>query len=402
MSQFLARRWRQQPQGLLTVDLGHPLAASLAVALTPRAVNIFDSNQTPITPVSVRHGSALAYTKQSDAVPTVFTLPKAISSSNWTLLQEVSCTPDPAYYSTTGGIHSNNGARIHLHFKGYPTGNFGVDARPYFSDWNTTSLLPTSGRAILGATISSPATTISGYINGSPTVFRTDITPSTISVNQVELFRKIYAGGGVPDPMLNGSTSAFFFVWTRTLSPSEMYSVSENPWQIFRPKKTVFYSLPGNLFSALDEATSDRSDFIRSTVAGQVYETTLSPIQQTTANINFVFDANSPLNTGGIKFDVLDGTNLVKSQTVTFPSSTSHFTITPTEYSSIGPSMFGRFMPQRWRQQPQGNVDIDWNNPLTKGLFLAMAPGISAKAFFRIPSDDPNFLSATIAPVVRY
>lgn len=401
MSAFLARRWKQQPQGVLTVDLGHPLAAGLAVALTPRAFNIFDSNQTPITPVSVRNGPALAYTKQSDAVPTIFTLPKAISSSNWTLLQEVSCTPDPANYSATGGIHSSASERIHLHFKAYPSGNFGADARPYITDWNTTSGLPTSGRVILGATISSPATTISGYVNGSPTVFRTDITPSTINVNQVELFRKIYGGGG-PDSMANGSTSSFFFVWTRPLSSSEMYAVSENPWQIFRPKKTVLYSLPGNLFSALDEATSDRADYIKSTAAGQVYETTLSPIQQTTGNINFVFDAGSPLNTGGIKFDVLDGTNLVKSQTVTFPSATSHFTITPSEYSSIGPSMFGRFMPQRWKQQPQGNVQIDWNNPLTNGLFLAAAPGISAQYFCRIPTDNPNFVSANVGSVLRY
>ena len=62
----------------------------------------------------------------------------------------------------------------------------------------------------------------------------------------------------------------------------------------------------------------------------------------------------------------------------------------------------GRFLPQRWKTQPQGNIEIDWNNFVTKGLFLATAPGISAKAFFRIPSDDPNFVSATIAPVIRY
>lgn len=350
MSAFLARRWRQQPQGVLTVDLGHPLAAGLAVALTPRAFNIFDSNQTPITPVSVRNGPVLAYTKQSDAVPTIFTLPKAISSSNWTLLQEVSCTPDPANFSATGGIHSSASERIHLHFKAYPSGNFGADARPYITDWNTTSGLPTSGRVILGATISSPATTISGYVNGSPTVFRTDITPSTINVNQVELFRKIYGGGG-PDSMANGSTSSFFFVWTRPLSSSEMYAVSENPWQIFNPRQTVFYSLPADLYSALDETTSDQSDYIKTLSRGSVYTATFAPIAKPASGTNIAvnFDAASPTDTGSINFELLSGSTVIKSQSVPLAKNV------------------GFYLPRRWRrQQPQGAVQVDWNNPLTR------------------------------------
>lgn len=31
----------------------------------------------------------------------------------------------------------------------------------------------------------------------------------------------------------------------------------------------------------------------------------------------------------------------------------------------------GKFLPQRWKKQPQGAVQIDWNNPLTKGIVLA-------------------------------
>jgi hypothetical protein len=62
----------------------------------------------------------------------------------------------------------------------------------------------------------------------------------------------------------------------------------------------------------------------------------------------------------------------------------------------------GRFLPQRWKTQPQGNVGINWNNPLTSGLFLAAAPGISQQSFYRIPTNNPNFISTDVGSVLRY
>jgi len=41
----------------------------------------------------------------------------------------------------------------------------------------------------------------------------------------------------------------------------------------------------------------------------------------------------------------------------------------------------GRFLPQRWKTQPQGNVTIDWSSPLAQGLLLAMLPGSTTKLF---------------------
>jgi hypothetical protein len=34
----------------------------------------------------------------------------------------------------------------------------------------------------------------------------------------------------------------------------------------------------------------------------------------------------------------------------------------------------GRFLSQRWRQQPQRPVEIDWNNPITRGLITCISP----------------------------
>jgi hypothetical protein len=68
----------------------------------------------------------------------------------------------------------------------------------------------------------------------------------------------------------------------------------------------------------------------------------------------------------------------------------------------VTPFKGGRFLPQRWKAQPQGNIEIDWNNPLTKGLFLAAAPGVSGKAFHRFPTNDPNWAAGNIGPLLRY
>jgi hypothetical protein len=119
----------------------------------------------------------------------------------------------------------------------------------------------------------------------------------------------------------------------------------ENPWQIFKPQQAVFYSLPGgNLFSALDETVSDRNDYILSSTAGQVYQTTLSPVAQPGAgtNIDFNFDAESPEDSGSIKFDLLSGPTTVKSQTV-----------------PLARNWAGRIRSPQLRKQPQGNAQID-------------------------------------------
>lgn len=130
--------------------------------------------------------------------------------------------------------------------------------------------------------------------------------------------------------------------------------------------------MPSPLYSAIDETTIDRTDYIESSTAGQVYTTTLGPIAQPTANTNIDinFDANSPDSTGGIKIEVLDGASVIKTQSFSLDaaSGSQTFSITPAELS---PLSVGTFMPQKWRQQPQGSVQVDWSNPLTRGLVFA-------------------------------
>jgi hypothetical protein len=132
---------------------------------------------------------------------------------------------------------------------------------------------------------------------------------------------RIVAGyGGNANGVLGSNIDlSIFLVFSRGLSDLEIKTISDNPWQIFIPRQTIAYSLlSSNLFSAIDETVSDRNDYIKSSTPGQVYQTTLQSVSQPGAgtNIDFNFDANSPTDSGSIKFDLLSGSKLIKSQTV--------------------------------------------------------------------------------------
>ena len=240
---FLPQIWRQQPQYPAQIYSGHPLARGLQVALVPtlNADSIYSTH--PVIFSTTKFGASRMFLADSD-LSRVLSLNRSISSQNWTLLQDIS--PTPGTFAATAGIYSSGTERLHIHYRAYPNNTFGADLRPYAIDWNTTQTLPTSGdRLILGVSIDS-SRQVAGYVNGRPAsggVLSIN-NPVSISVNQIELFKKAFGGGG-SDSMAAGSTSSFFYVWNRALSDSEMRSISENPWQIFKPLPTRKFYLPG-------------------------------------------------------------------------------------------------------------------------------------------------------------
>jgi hypothetical protein len=46
------------------------------------------------------------------------------------------------------------------------------------------------------------------------------------------------------------------------------------------------------------------------------------------------------------------------------------------------------FLPQRWKRQPQGPVEIDWNHPLARGLVCAVTDSVEAVTRKRITLDS--------------
>jgi hypothetical protein len=214
----------------------------------------------------------------------------------------------------------------------------------------------------------------STYSTSGPTL--TVVVASTISGANLADWTGITVAGNATTGRspANYDTSAYIrdYISTGAFS-SVTSSASNNNGSIGKTIVSAsFAEATPILYTAIDEIVSDRNDYIQSSTAGQVYQTTLQSVAQPGAdtNIDFNFDANSPDNSGSIKFDLLSGATLVKSHTVTLSASSSQasVSITPSDYSVIDTPRFGRFLPQRWRQQPQSAVQIDWSNPLTKSL----------------------------------
>lgn len=364
MSAFLARRWRQQPQGLLTVDRGHTLSTGLCAAWHPAARQYIGPGVATFPP----DGTYAYQTDQSGGFGVKFN--GAANSRIALPAGSAGFTTD--YSGTRLVLFRANATTLGL-VSGTVAGTIGMRLNGAVSQISLVSASNTvvgignvpvsTGPTIALCTANSASTETRLHINGQ------------LTFSGAAGYTASNAGIWIGAITNHNSSSNFFLAlsWDRALSLSEAAAIQENPWQIFLPQKSVAYSLPGTLFSALDETTSDQSDYIRTTSSGQVYETTLSPIQQPTGNIDINFDAESPLNTGGIKFEVFDGANLVRSQTVSFPSATSTFSITPSEYSVSSPSV-GKFLPQRWKQQPRGSIRIDWGNTITRNLQVVLHP----------------------------
>jgi hypothetical protein len=108
--------------------------------------------------------------------------------------------------------------------------------------------------------------------------------------------------------------------------------------------------------SAINEITSKQTDYLQATSPTLVDSFTMDQLQQPSDGalaINFDIDSSQRATT----IELLNGGTVVKSATigsVTLP--------------------VGRFLSQRWRQQPQRPVEIDWNNPITRSLIACVSP----------------------------
>jgi len=148
------------------------------------------------------------------------------------------------------------------------------------------------------------------------------------------------------------------FFWTRILSASEIASFTQNPWQLFIPAKPVYfavtsitysYSRPnadssplqwnrfpagGTHFSAIDEVTSDPSDYLYAPSLGLVDTMTCSAVNQPIAGsnilVNYTTGSTPPSQ---IKIELLEGSTAIKSSTVSAASGT--ITIIPAEWAVV-------------------------------------------------------------------
>jgi hypothetical protein len=350
VSLFLARRWKQQPQKPLQVDWGNSLSRGLCAAWHPAARQY-------IGPGVATFPTPGTFAYQSDHTGGFGVRFNAAANSRIAL---------PAGSAGTAGY---SGTRLVLF-------------RPY---GGATGLVSGAIGGSLGMRLNGGATQIILVASGSQTVgsaanipFSSGPTVALCTANDVTTETRMHLNGQLSasstfayassstglyvGAITNQPSDANFFLalsWDRPLTLSESAAIQENAWQIFKPQQAVFYSLPPILFTAIDETVSDRNDYISATSRNAVYETTLSPITQPASGSDIVvnFDASSPVDTGSIKFDVLNGASVVKSHTV-----------------SLATNVGALYLPRRWKQQPQGAVRIDWGNGLSRDLRVALHP----------------------------
>jgi hypothetical protein len=165
-----------------------------------------------------------------------------------------------------------------------------------------------------------PTIVSSAYSTSGPTL--TVVVASTISGANLADWTGITVAGNATTGRspANYDTSAYIrdYISTGAFS-SVTSSASNNNGGIGKTIVSAsFAEATPILYTAIDETVSDRNDYIKSSTRGQVYQTTLQPVSRPGAgtNIDFNFDANSPTDSGSIKFDLLSGSKLIKSRTV--------------------------------------------------------------------------------------
>jgi len=249
MAQFLSRRWRRQPQGVVLVDWSNPLARGLDHVIL------------------INNAGA-----QNPAKPRF----RPVQSSTFTL-GGGSEGFGAACNGTAGGISLvNTGGAGYAHFSfaaagfnhvgtafTYPAGTivFACGShrvyKPDYNNWNVLSYTATSSNFEYPGD-SRPAVDISGllqkritmgvtfgptgnnkfYVNGS--LKDSDPRAVTAGLRNLGFHLSINSRTGLTLPLAAA--------WARPLSDSEFLAFHENPWQLFAPQKsmTVFLS---NTFS---------------------------------------------------------------------------------------------------------------------------------------------------------
>jgi hypothetical protein len=373
MGLFLPQRFSRQPQGPVAIDWGNPLSRGLVLdwsAVNP-TINSIDGQRvvaaspSPINALQVGRARDFTNSAFGDTSfgPDYFPLIGENEATFEVLLRQTGASfyaPLVAKFGSQIYFRCHNNAiEIGSNLVGFLSGTNGSFANNVWiyavGTLNAYGLLKTF---VNGKLIDSlQGTPITSYFNNK-------FYPDNTSVFEI-------------GPTFKGQI-AFARMRKIPLNEAEIRALAQNPWQIYRPSRAVFVSLgpsfqfsrpttdvltgwtrvpaSGTHVSAINETVSNQSDYLQATSPTLVDSFTMGELQQPSDGalaINFDIDSSQRATT----IELLNGGTVVKSATigsVTLP--------------------VGRFLSQRWRQQPQRPVEIDWNNPITRGLILCISP----------------------------
>jgi len=264
VAQFLPQRWKRQPQGPTQVDWGNPLTNKLGFAalpsngfLRPREIvtglSPALSSSTGLTVDAAPFGLALSNTGATTGI----VYPTAIKPVNGA----ASVTLELLIWIPAAG--HNNSAIID---------QWTSDASWQFGGRNTTGIFFAWGNGTARGAYDSGQNLTTERWNHVAFVWASDGISVTdrleFWINGVNVGSALWFGG-IWHPMYNGTDPITIFngggfrgkigfirLWSRALQQSEVCTLSENPWQLFRAPRPIIYSFQsGAVVPTLSAAT---------------------------------------------------------------------------------------------------------------------------------------------------
>jgi hypothetical protein len=352
MGLFLPQRFSRQPQGPVAIDWGNPLTRGLVLAwdATRPTMNIVDGQRTtgvspsPINALQV--GRARDFTNAVDG-------DTSWGGDYWPLNNENEYTVEAYFRQTASSSYANllskfaGGGQFFVRIDPSNAIAMGGNLNGYLTP--TTNSFANNTWVYVAATLNA-AGLMRTYINGKliDTYQGTPISSYNNNKfypdNTTDLQIGQYTGGGA------GSAPKADIAFARlrkvALSASEVWALSQNPYQIFRPSRAIFVSLApsfqfsrpsadiltgwtrvpasGTHVSAINETTSNQTDYLSASGSALVDSFTMGELLQPASggvDINLDIDASAR----PVTVDLLNGATVVKSASV---STTGQTTIT--------------------------------------------------------------------------
>lgn len=267
MAQFLAQRWRRQPQGPVAVDWGNPLTRGLNDAFVGNqlAVNLARTNAAPtlysagVSLPTLEGGAGGVGWKLNgtSGVVEVRPNPWVNAGSYWTqfaLFTQRSATASSISTIYDGASSETVDRSITLDSSGVLSGYTYDGSRVTVTGTKSTPLGKLASAALRvrpNVSVQSLDLFCDGKLDGAV---------SCVSAGYDAFSNPmlgIGANGVVGTNYISGSAVNLyaFGLWTRALSDPEIAALSENPWQLFRAPKPIIYSLPSSTIPTLSSPT---------------------------------------------------------------------------------------------------------------------------------------------------
>lgn len=237
--------WKRQPSGLVSVDLANPANRDLALLVTP-SMRINAVNQSLLTIAGTRlHISSLGRSYGFSSVLGIGSTDKLDTVVNKNLSQKsvfIIALRNGAGGNTLGRLIDGPGFRIYNNdsFSGYVIeSNFSENAQGDYSARQNDG-----GFFRLTITHNGQAGVAHKFYNSGIAASSTVFSSGLGTVNS-GLGTYVIGNRDGLDRVWDGAIN-LVAVWSRVLSDTEIISINQNPWQLFKPAPSRFYLIPSS------------------------------------------------------------------------------------------------------------------------------------------------------------